>query len=106
MYTLETIISRDPNACFTQLCENEIIAIPDHDHGSMYHFNESAADLWLMLETPKTVLELTQLLTQKYLGDAEDYQQDVMEWIDDTHKKGLLDKQQTPLINSNMQNRR
>ena len=107
MHPLETLISRDPNACFTQLCENEIIAIPGHDQGSMYHLNESAAaDLWLMLDTPKTILELTQLLAQKYLGHAEEYEQDVMEWIDETHQKGLLDKQQMPLINSNMENRR
>ena len=99
MHTLETIISRDPNACFTQLSDNEMIAIPSHDQGSMYHLNESAADLWLMLETPKTILELTQLLAQKYLGHAEEYQQDVMEWIDETHQKGLLSCRIDDLMN-------
>ena len=94
MNPLQTIVSREAHACFTQLSEQDIILIPNQTHGNMYHFNESAADLWLMLETPKTILELSEILAQKYLGSAEDYQQDILEWVNDTENKGLLEKQQ------------
>ncbi|WP_143440658.1 PqqD family protein, partial [Klebsiella pneumoniae] len=57
---------------------------------NFYHLNESAVDLWLSLETPKTVLELAQVLAKKYAGHAKLYQKDVMDWIDDTKQKGIL----------------
>lgn len=89
MNHLQSLVQRDNNACFTQL-NDEVVIIPNLDNGDFYLFNEAAADLWLSLEEPKTILELTQLLAQKYLGHPDDYQQDVIEWIDDTRMKGLL----------------
>jgi len=89
MSHLQSLVQRDNTACFTQL-NDEIIIIPNIDKGDFYLFNETAADLWLSLEEPKTILELAQILAQKYLGNPDDYQQDVIEWIDDTRMKGLL----------------
>lgn len=89
MNHLQSLVQRDNNACFTQLSD-EIVIIPNIDNGDFYLFNEAAADLWLSLEDPKTILELAQILAQKYLGHPDDYQQDVIEWIDDTRMKGLL----------------
>jgi len=85
MSHFQSLVQRDNNACFTQLSD-EIVIIPNLDKGDFYLFNETAADLWLSLEEPKTILELA----QKYLGHPDDYQQDVIEWIDDTRMKGLL----------------
>lgn len=89
MNHLQSLVQRDHNACYTQLSD-EIVIIPSLDNENIYLLNETAADLWQSLEEPKTVLELTQILAQKYLGHPEDYQQDVIEWIDDTRTKGLL----------------
>lgn len=89
MNHLQSLIQRDNNACFTQL-NDEVVIIPNLDNGNFYLFNEAAADLWLSLEEPKTILELAQILAQKYLGHPDDYQQDVIEWIDDTRMKRLL----------------
>ena len=89
MNHLQCLVQRDNNACFTQLSD-EIVIIPNLDNGDFYLVNEAAADLWLSLEEPKTILELAQILAQKYLGHPDDYQQDVIEWIDDTRMKGLL----------------
>ena len=83
------IFQRDDNASFTQL-DNEIVILPHLNKGDFYLFNEMAADLWLSLEAPKSVLELAQMLAHKYLGDPEDYLQDVLEWLEDTRMKGLL----------------
>ena len=51
--------------------------------------------LWLYtLLTPllesKTILQLSEVLAQKFHGALEDYQSDVLEWVEDTHQKGLL----------------
>lgn len=89
MNHLQSLIQRDHNACYTQLSD-EIIIIPNLDNGDFYLFNETAADLWLSLEEPKTILELAHILAQKYLGHPDDYQEDVIEWIEDTRMKGLL----------------
>lgn len=83
------VIQRDDYASYTQL-DNEIVILAQHNHGEFYLFNETAADLWLALEAPKSVLELAQILAKKYLGTPEDYLQDVLEWLDDTRLKGLL----------------
>lgn len=89
MNSLESIIGRDPQVCFTQINSDEIVILNPVDE-NFYHLNESAVDLWLSLDTPKQVLELAQILSGKYNGYPEDYQNDLLEWIEDTVEKGLL----------------
>lgn len=90
MNQLHSLIERDPQICFTQINSAEIVLLNPVDE-NFYQLNGSAVDLWLSLETPKTVLELAQILAEKYAGHPfETYQQDVMEWIDDTKQKGFL----------------
>ncbi len=90
MNDIPFLIGRDSHACYTQINNDEIVVLNFVDE-NFYHLNESAVDLWLSLETPKTVLELAQVLTEKYVGHSlEACQQDVMEWIEDTRQKGLL----------------
>lgn len=89
MNHLQSIIGRDPHVCYTQISHDEIVILNPTDE-NFYHLNNSAVDLWLSLETPKTALELTQILAEKYAGHPEIYQQDVIEWIEDARQKGLL----------------
>lgn len=89
MNHLASVITRDPQVCFTQINDNEIVILHSIDE-NFYHLNESAVDLWLSLEVPKQVVELTHILAQKYSGCAEDYQNDVMEWVEETMQKGLV----------------
>ena len=89
MNHLKSIIGRNPQVCFTQINSDEIVILNPADE-NFYHLNESAVDLWLSLETPKTPSELTHLLAEKYTGKHGDYLQDVMEWIEDNRQKGLL----------------
>ncbi|MCH9755577.1 MAG: PqqD family protein [Gammaproteobacteria bacterium] len=81
-------IERKNNACYTQI-DNEIVILNSED-GMIYHFNQTATDLWLSLESAKTALQLAQILADKYLEAVEVCQQDVCEWIEDTNQKGLL----------------
>ena len=90
MNDISFLIGRDSSTCYTQINNGEIVVLNFIDE-NFYQLNESAVDLWLSLETPKTVLELAQMLTEKYVGHPlEACQQDVMEWIEDTRQKGLL----------------
>lgn len=89
MTSLQSLIGRHPDACYTQIGDDEIVILSPVD-SDFYHLNNSAVDLWLALDNSKTVLELTQVLSRKYLGDATDYHQDVLEWVNSTHQKGLL----------------
>jgi hypothetical protein len=88
MKYLKSTISRYSQACYTELNDEVIILNPDNE--TLYHFNMSAAELWKSLETPKKILQLIEILEQKYHGTLEDYKSDVLEWVGDTHQKGLL----------------
>lgn len=89
MNNLNCLIIREPEACFTQIDDKEIVILNTMKQ-LFYHLNETAVDLWLSLETPKTVLELSQILSEKYLEPIENFQNDVCEWVFDTEEKGLL----------------
>ena len=90
MNDIKRLIGRDSQVCYTHINNDEIVVLNFIDE-NFYHLNESAVDLWLSLETPKTVLELAQMLAEKYVGHPlEACQHDVMEWIEDTRQKGLL----------------
>ncbi|MCR9192013.1 MAG: PqqD family protein [Gammaproteobacteria bacterium] len=84
-----SLIGRDPQVCYTQINPDEIVILNPVEE-TFYHLNESAVDLWLSLETPKTLLELAQMLAEKYSGHSEKYQQDVIEWVEETQQQGLL----------------
>jgi hypothetical protein len=89
MNDLPLLVMRNPEACFTQVPPDEIVVLNSVDN-NFYCLNESAVDLWLALEEPKTPLALTQTLIEKYADPNEAYEQDVCEWIDDMKKKGLV----------------
>jgi hypothetical protein len=89
MNTLNALIVREPAVCFSQINDEEIVVLNTMEE-IFYHLNETAVDLWLSLESPKSVLELSQVLAEKYLEPIENYQQDVWEWVLATQEKGLL----------------
>ena len=93
MNSVKSYIVHDPKVCYTRINDEIIVLNPDDEN--FYHLNATAVDLWLSLETPKTISELTHLLAQKYLTAAIDYNQDIVEWVQDTAEKGLLMFQET-----------
>ena len=86
---LQSFLGRNPQACYTQIGHDEIVILNPINE-NLYLLNESAVDLWLSLEKPKTAVELVQTLAEKYSGHSEVYRQDVIEWIADMKQKGLL----------------
>jgi hypothetical protein len=88
MTQVSSIIERNVRTCYTQIDHEMVVLNPEDDQ--FYHLNHSAVDLWLSLETPKTILELSHILAQKYAGDVESYQHDIVKWVSDAQNKGLL----------------
>lgn len=88
MDDLLSLVRRDETMCYTQINDELVVLNPNDEN--LYHMNATAADLWIWLETPKSIQELAQLLAEKYQGTSVDYQRDVQEWIVDTQQKGLL----------------
>lgn len=88
MNKVHALISRNLQACYTEMNDEIVILNPDDEN--CYHFNATATDLWKSLDAPKTVLQLSEILAQKYKSTIEYCQQDVLEWIEDTQKIGLL----------------
>ena len=89
MVLLNSIVQRDSKACSTPFGD-ELVVVSNLDHGNLYRLNPVSVDLWQWLEEPKTIDELSQFLRQKYHGHLEDYQQDVIDWVNDNRSKGLL----------------
>jgi|GEM_PF-5601059 len=85
---MTALISRNSEACYTEMSD-EIVVLNPND-GTCYHYNTTAAELWQSLDTPKTITQLCEVLTQKYKNTIEHYQQDVISWVESTQKKGLL----------------
>ncbi|OGV26421.1 MAG: hypothetical protein A3F18_03655 [Legionellales bacterium RIFCSPHIGHO2_12_FULL_37_14] len=89
MTNLQSFFIRSNDVSFTQISQEEIVILSLKDN-NFYHLNESAVDLWLSLEIPKTSENLAQLLADKYAKESEAYKKDVVEWVEDNLQKGLL----------------
>lgn len=88
MTHLNTLVTRVEQNCSTML-EDEMVILNASDD-KFYHFNATAVDLWASLKTPKKIMDLTQILVEKYAGTYELYQEDVIQWVEDAKQNGLL----------------
>lgn len=82
-------VSIAPNVCFTQINSDEIVVLHPLNE-EFYHLNATAVLLWLALAEPKSIHELTEVLSKEYQGSPKFYENDVREWIDDNLTKGLI----------------
>ena len=85
----KAVVQRDNDVCTTVL-GSELIVVSNLEQGNLYRFNAVAVDLWGWLEQPKSTETLSQLLAQKYQGQATDYHSEVIEWVEDAIAKGLV----------------
>ena len=61
------------------------------DLASIYSFNGTGTLIWKLLETPKTVTELTTAVAQEYEVEPERAQQDVAEFVGEMKAVGLVE---------------
>ena len=87
--TPQTLVQRqDADIAATEF-ENALVLL-HIENGEYYNFNASGAELWRALQQPKSVAELAQLLSIKYECTAEQCQADVLDWLQETATKGLV----------------
>ena len=58
---------------------------------SIYSFNGTAALIWKLLETAKTIMELATALTQAFKVESERAERDVAEFVDEMKAVGLVE---------------
>ena len=87
--TPQTQVKRiDENIAETEF-ENAIVLL-HIENGEYYNFNCTGSTLWKALQQPRRVDELALLLAAKYECTAEYCQSDLIAWLQETSKKGLV----------------
>jgi hypothetical protein len=61
------------------------------DLGSIYKFNGTGTLIWKLLETPRTVLEITAAVAQEYQVELAQAEQDVTRLMNEMSSVGLVE---------------
>ena len=61
------------------------------DLGSIYSFNETGTLIWSLLESPRTVAELSAAVAQKYEIEAAMAEPDVKSFVSELQSVGLVE---------------
>ena len=61
------------------------------DLASIYSFNGTGSLIWQLLESPKTVVELTAAIIREYRVEPEQAERDVTEFIGEMKAVGLIE---------------
>jgi hypothetical protein len=69
--------------------DGEVVAL-SIDSGSCYGFDKIATHIWKLVETPKTVSELCEILISEYNVDAQTCEHDVLDLLEELCAEGLL----------------
>ena len=68
----------------------ELIAL-DVDSGTCFGFNPTATRIWALLDRPRRLSELCDLLTAQYAVDRETCERDVLALARDLERDGLVE---------------
>lgn len=60
------------------------------EQGSYYSLDPIAAEIWLILEQPSRVADLVERLQQRYAVTPEQCQADVLEFLGEMQKNGMI----------------
>jgi hypothetical protein len=60
------------------------------ESGKYYHLNTSAGRIWDMLEQPRTVSELCEMLSKDYKVTPEACQKDVLHFLDELASRKIV----------------
>lgn len=69
---------------------NDELVMFDADAGQYYSLNPVAAQVWQHLETPKTIADLCALLTDSFDVTKEQCTEELISFLPDLEKKGLI----------------
>lgn len=77
-----------PSILHSKIDEEVILMSIEAD--SYFGLDPIASRIWELLEEPRSLQELTAILTEEYEVDADTCQQDVQELLDDMAGRGLI----------------
>ena len=88
MINLKTCMQRSDQP-MTSAVADELVMF-DAEAGKYYGLNDVATVIWNLLEEPKTVEELCDLLTEEFDVSIEQCRKDVIKFLPKMREKGLV----------------
>jgi hypothetical protein len=85
---LDSVVARA--AGFTTAPVQDELMMMSVEHGAYFSLDEIATEIWGMLEEPARVRDLTDRLQQRYAVPAEECQADVIAFLGEMHKNGMI----------------
>jgi len=89
MVSLETVVKRNSGFINTEIDED--LVIMDDKIGSFYGLNETGRLIWNLLDTPKSLQEVTTALTEGYDVSFDQCYTDIAPFITTLIEKGVLE---------------
>ncbi len=80
LFDLNTVFSRDSQLVSTEL-DDEMVVMDD-EKGAFFGLNSTAKLIYGLLDSPRTLGELIDLLTAQYAVSAEQCQQDITPFLE------------------------
>lgn len=87
-----TTYQRNKNSVASKL-HDEIIMI-DVTLGKYFAMNPIASDIWELIESPKSIEQITSVLMEKYEVDQQTCEQDVIQFIEELRTLNLITSNQ------------
>jgi len=85
---LDTVVGRAEG--FTTARVHEELMMLNVDQGAYYSLDSIAADIWNILEQPARVSDIVERLRQRYDVTLERCQADVLEFLAEMQKNGMI----------------
>ena len=86
---LQTIFVRRANLVETEI-DGEVVML-SLERGNCYGLDNSAARIWKLLETPKSVAAILETLTREYAVEVEDCRAEVLAFLDQLRQENLIE---------------
>ena len=87
--TLDTSMRRNPAMIFTDL--DDIVVMMDPDEGKYYEFDAIGARIWTLLEHPRPVVEMCEVLVGEYDVTPDLCHRDVLSFLEEAHALGIVE---------------
>lgn len=87
--SIECIVQRNTEIIFTDL--DDTVVMMDLDKGAYFELDAVGTRIWTLLETGRNVIELCELLNREYDVTPEIAQRDVLEFLEQAHKLGIIE---------------
>ncbi|MEM2842199.1 MAG: PqqD family protein [Thermoproteota archaeon] len=94
MLSEDSIPLRGKAVAFRILGEETVIV--NIDTGFYYTLNEVGTRIWQLLERGRSIKEIVRIVLEEYAVDEDKARKDVLEFINDLYKEGLVEIYKDP----------